>query len=407
MKPNKILQSSALLGLLSIIISPLFAQNIDKGRALNADTITLKTKVKAVVQFFGKMDADMQLVNTGKPGTGVASSRARLATNASRIGAKGSIDMGGNMQAIWQVASRVNLSGAETGGGGGIFTLWGNSRVGIKGDFGTVFLGVWDTPFRQAFDKVDIFDNSHIASPIGVLGSIGNCVSGVATMPTAAQGFHPAVAGVSVASTGFHRRQKSSVQYWSPVYQHIQVKLAYSVDDPASKTSATSPALLASSVVYDSEPLSFAVAYELHHDLKVLAGKNMAGTDRGIRLIGAYNIGAGKAGVVYEWLGYSMPDSGSTSRGAFSFSGSYRFGSTNLGAVYTHAGNLSGTTQTGCNQLSLRYGYFLSEIVELFSQYTIIQNQANGTYNFGDGLYIATLPGARISGFGAGIAYTF
>lgn len=406
MKLSKILQSSALMGLLSITTSLLYAQNIDKGKALSADTMALKTKAKAVVQFFGKMDADMQLVNTSKPGIGVASSHVRLATNASRIGAKGSIDLGDNVQAIWQVASRVNLSGAETVGGGGIFTLWGNSHVGVKGNFGTVFLGVWDTPFRQAFDKVDLFDNSHISSPIGVLGSIGNCIGG-ATMPTVAQGFHPAVAGVSVATTGFHRRQKSSVQYWSPVYQHIQVKLAYSVDDPANKTSTANPLLWSCSIAYDPESLYLAIAYELHQDLKVLAGKNVASTDRGIRLIGTYNIGTGKVGLVYELLSYSMPDSGSTSRGALSFSGSYRLGSSNLGAVYTYAGDLSGTTQTGCNQLSLRFGYFLSEVVELFGQYISIQNKANGTYNFSDGLYIATAAGAKISGFGIGMAYTF
>jgi predicted porin len=407
MKLYKILQSSALLGLLLIIISPLFAQNIDKGKILNADTLGIKTKIKTAVKFFGKMDADMQFVNTNKPGTGVASSRTRLATNASRVGARGSIDLGNKAEAIWQVASRVNLSGAETGGGGGIFTLWGNSRVGINGNFGTVFLGVWDTPFRQAFDGVDLFDNSHIASPVGVLGSIGNCVDGMAAVPTVAQGFPIAVANVSVASTGFHRRQKSSMQYWSPTYYHFQAKLAYSVDDPANKTSTTNPMLWSCSITYNPESFYLAVAYELHQDLKTLAGKNVIGTDRGMRLIGAYNIGTGKIGVIYELLSYSMPDSGSTSRGALSFSGSYRLGSSNLGAVYTYAGNLSGTTQTGCNQLSLRYGYFLSEVVELLGQYTIIQNKAKGTYNFGDGLYIATTPGARVSGFGVGVAYTF
>jgi predicted porin len=407
MKLNKLLQSSALPGILLVIVSPVFAQNIVNEKIQDADTLTKKKGVKTTVHFFGKMDADIQLVNTSNPGTGVAPSRLRIATNASRIGARGSIDLGDKVQAIWQVASRVNLSGAETGGGGGIFTLWGNTRAGIKGNFGTVFLGVWDTPFRQAFDRVDLFDNSHIASPIGLLGSIGNCAGGVATMPAAANGSHPAVANASIASTGFHRRQKSSVQYWSPIYQHFQVKLAYSADDPANKTSAVNPALWSFSAAYDRESLYLAVAYELHQDLKVLSGVNVAGTDKGIRLISAYNIGSGKIGVVYEMLSFNRPDSGSTSRGALSLSGSYSFRSSNLGVVYTQAGDLSGTTKTGSSQLSVRCGYFLSKVVELYGQYTIIHNRTNGTYNFGDGLYIATSPGASISGFGVGMAYAF
>jgi predicted porin len=363
------------------------------------------------IAVFGKLDADVQSVSTSQPGAGIASTRDRIASNASRIGIRGNKDMGDGRQAIWQLATRVNVNGAETGGGGGLFTLWGNSNLGFKGEFGTLFIGVWDTPFRQAHDKVELFDNSHIASPIGLLGSIGNGtgVTGagapLTTLPT--QGFHPAVAGVTVASTGFHRRQKSSLQYWSPLYQQFQVKLAYSVDDPATRTSVANPALWSLSTAYDGEPLYLAVAYERHQDMKALAGVNVSGTDTGTRLIGAYRIGAGRLGLVHERLSYSTPASGSTARNALSLSGSYRLDDHNLGAVYTRAGDLSGTSDTGASQYSLRYGYVISEGAELYGQYTVIRNRANGSYNFGDGLNIATAPGARVSGLGAGFAYAF
>lgn len=356
---------------------------------------------------FGKLDVDMQSVNTSQPGTGVASARNRIASNASRIGVRGNKDIGDERQVIWQLATRANLNGAETGGGGGLFTLWGNSHLGLKGEFGTLFMGVWDTPFRQVHDKVELFDNSHIASPIGLLGSIGNGIGGATSVPTTAQGFHAAVAGVTVASTGFHRRQKSSLQYWSPLFQQIQFKLAYSVDDPATRTGAANPSLWSFSTTYDREPLYLALAYERHQDLKVLAGANVSGVDTGTRMIGAYRIGAGKVGLVYERLSYSTPASGSTARNALSLSGSYRLGEHSLGAVYTRAGDLSGTANTGANQFSLRYGFVLAEGTELYAQYTVIRNRINGTYNFGDGLNITTAAGARLSGLGAGMAYAF
>ena len=357
------------------------------------------------ISVFGKLDADMQSVSTSQPGTGTASARNRISSNASRIGVRGSKDIGAERQVIWQLATRANLNGAETGGGGGLFTLWGNSHLGLKGEFGTLFMGVWDTPFRQVHDKVDLFDNSHIASPIGLLGSIGNGIAGATTVPTT--GFHPAVANVTVASTGFHRRQKSSLQYWSPLFQQVQIKLAYSVDDPATRSGAANPSLWSFSTTYDREPLYLALAYERHQDLKVLAGANVSGIDYGTRMIGAYRIGAGKLGLAYERLGYSTPASGSTARNALSLSGSYRFGEHSLGAVYTRAGDLSGTADTGANQFSLRYGYALAESTELYAQYTAIRNRINGTYNFGDGLNIATAAGARLSGLGAGMAYGF
>jgi predicted porin len=374
---------------------------------IGAACVPLPAVADSPISFFGKLDADVESVGTSQPGAGVASSRNRIATNASRLGVRGSKDMGDGLQAIWQIASRVNLNGAETGGGGGTFTLWGNSNVGIQGNFGTVFLGVWDTPFRQAYNKVDQFDNSHIASPIAVLGSIGNGVGGATTISAAALGVNAAVANVTVASTGFHRRQKSSLQYWSPLYQQVQLKLAYSVDDPANKTSAVNPALWSLSAAYDSEPLYLAVAYELHQDFKVLAGSIVSGKDTGTRLIGAYHLGASNFGLVYERLSFSTPASGDTARTALSLSGSYRFGDSNLGLVYTHAGDLSGTTNTGADQLSLRYGYIFAKDAELYGQYTSIHNRANGTYNFGDGLNITTASGARISGFGVGMAYAF
>lgn len=357
------------------------------------------------IAVFGKLDADLETVDSSQPGAGIASSRNRVATNASRIGIRGSKEMEGDRQVIWQLATRVNLNGTETGGGGGLFTLWGNSHLGMKGDFGTLFLGVWDTPFRQAHDKVDLFDNSHIASPIALLGSIGNGAGGAVTVP--ATGFHPAVANVTVASTGFHRRQKSSLQYWSPLYQQLQVRLAYSVDDPATRTAAANPALWSFSTTYDLEPLYLALAYERHQDLKVLAGANVGGTDAGTRLIGAYRLGAGKFGLAYERLSYNTPASGSTARHAVSLSGSYRYGDNSLGAVYTRAGDLSGAVDTGANQISLRYGYLISGGGELYGQYTVIRNRANGSYNFGDGLQIPTAAGARLSGLGVGMAYGF
>jgi predicted porin len=232
-------------------------------------------------------------------------------------------------------------------------------------------------------------------------------VGGLTTMPTTAQGFPAVVAGVTVASTGFHRRQKSSLQYWSPQFNQVQVKLAYSADDPATATAAATPALWSLSTAYDSEPIYLAVAYERHQDMKVLAGTAVSGADTGLRLIGAYRLGQGRLGLVHERLSYSTPVSGSTARNALSLSGSYRFDQHNLGAVYTRAGELSGAVNTGASQYSLRYGYVVSEGAELYGQYTVIRNDGNGSYNFGDGLNIVTSPGATISGLGAGFAYAF
>lgn len=359
------------------------------------------------LSFFGKLDVDAEQVHSSQPGIGGASTRDFVTSNASRVGARGSKDVEGGVQVIWQIASRLNMSGTEPGGGGGLFTLWGNSRLGIKGDFGTLFLGVWDTPFRQAYDKVDLFDGSHIASPIALLGNIGNSIGTAATLPSATQGFPGAVAGVTVASTNFHRRQKSSLQYWTPVYGDVQLKLAYSVDEPDNRTAAANPSLWSIAAAYDRDAAYLAGAYERHQDMKILGGLNVAGVDAGARLIGAYRVGAVKLGLVYEHLSYSVPGAPTVARNAVSLSVTYLRDKNAAAIIYTRAGDLSGATGTGANQFSLRYGHVLGQGAELYGQYTAIRNRPNGTYNFGDILNVATAPGAKLSGFGVGMAYAF
>jgi predicted porin len=357
---------------------------------------------------FGKLDVDGEQVHSSQPGIGGASTRDYLTSNASRVGARGGRDLGGGTQVVWQIASRLNMSGTETGGGGGLFTLWGNSRLGVTGDFGTAFMGVWDTPFRQVYDNVDLFDGSHIASPIALLGSIGNSIGTATTLPTAAQGFPAAVAGATVTTTNFYRRQKSSVQYWTPVYRGLQLKVAYSVDEPDNRSAAANPALWSLAAALDRDPLYVAVAYERHQDMKVMGTVNVPGADSGERLIGAYRLGPVRLALVLEHLSYSTLGAPTVGRTAAGVSGTYQLTETSVAALlYTRAADLSGAPGTGANQVSLRYGRTLGKGTEAYGQYTAIRNGPFGTYNFGDILNIPTGAGARLTGFGIGMAYAF
>ena len=366
----------------------------------------LEIRLKNVnLQFFGKMDADGEWVHTSKPETGVASSRVRVASNASRFGARGKTQLTGNIKAVWQIATRVSLNGTETGGGGGLFTLWGNSRVGLETPLGTAFVGVWDTPYRQSYDSVDMYDGSHIGSPIALLGSIGNGISGSTALPT--EQFPTAVAGARVGCTNFYRRQKNSVQYWSPRFHNLDFKVGYSADDSTAKMRGINPSLLSVSGAYTKNPLYVAFAFEQHKDMKSVSGVSQAGIDYGTRLTAGYRIRDLKLGLVAERLSYSIAGSPRNSRDALSVSGRYKKGVQSMGGAYTYAGDLSGAPDTGAQQVSLRYGYFLSESVELFAQYVSIMNQRYGTYNFGDGLDISTRPGATLTGSGFGLAFAF
>jgi predicted porin len=72
-------------------------------------------------------------------------------SNSSRIGFKGSEDLGGGLSAIWQFESNIDVGSGSTAWGGR------NSYLGLKGGWGTFLGGRHDTPFKSAGRVTDLF----------------------------------------------------------------------------------------------------------------------------------------------------------------------------------------------------------------------------------------------------------
>jgi predicted porin len=74
-------------------------------------------------------------------------------SRASRLGVKGSEDLGGGLKAIYQLEVGFNSSGETDGqGGGNVFgSKTRNTFVGLSGGFGTFLVGRHDTPAKVAF----------------------------------------------------------------------------------------------------------------------------------------------------------------------------------------------------------------------------------------------------------------
>ncbi|MFP4062809.1 MAG: porin [Halochromatium sp.] len=83
-------------------------------------------------------------------------------SRASRLGVKGSEDLGNGLKAIYQVELGLNLSAADdnitSGGNKGI--SYRNSFVGLAGDWGTAFVGRHDTPLKISTGKLDQFGDT-------------------------------------------------------------------------------------------------------------------------------------------------------------------------------------------------------------------------------------------------------
>jgi len=358
--------------------------------ALTAPALAFADTANA--NFYGVLNGDIELVKAGGAPAAAASSRGRITSNASRFGVNGSDDLGNGLSAIYQIESRVNLAGTETGGGAGVFDGIRNTNLGLKGAFGTAFIGQWDTPFKVSHNKVELFDNTTIATATALLGSIPNAT------------------GTASGVNKFNVRAGSSVQYWTPDMAGFKVMGAYSFQNanPDNATNNGTPRLASVSGAYDAGPIYVALAYEQHKTAPGGFPSTVAAlTDKGERVVGAFTTDVFQVGLTYEKLTIASA-TGDKSRNAFSVEGKFNIPAAGtIGATFTKTGNYGGVADTGATQLSLRYGYMMSKRTEAYAMYTNINNKAAATYNFADVAIIPANVGSKVSGFGAGVRHTF
>lgn len=100
---------------------------------------------QADVNVYGKFKMGVSSVNDG------TNSGLAVTTDASRLGFKGSEDLGDGLEAIYQLETEVfpDASGAATFGR--------NTFIGFKAGWGTVRMGKYDTAYKTTTAKMDPF----------------------------------------------------------------------------------------------------------------------------------------------------------------------------------------------------------------------------------------------------------
>jgi predicted porin len=370
----------------------------------------------ANVTVYGKLIADIESVQSDKAtganvpvAAGSSYTVNRVVSNASRLGVKGEEDLGDGMKAFFQIESNVNLTGTDAipaGSSTMIFDGIRNSGAGIKSDaFGAVSIGNWDTPYKLTHNKIELFDNTTFASATNLIGRAG------ATTATAAQ--------AATTAANFVTRQAGVVQYYSPKFSGFDVKVAFA---PASDTlvvpnntaSKQNKSVVSMSGTFETDDIYVALGYEAHNDaFAPTATRLSTGADTATRLVGSYKIADGFwVGATVEQVsvtGATLVATGTktSSRTGFELATSYKMDKNNFGLSYAKLGNMGSAASSGANQVSLRYGYDLSKRTQAFAMYSALSNDANGQYALSAGQTIAGAPGAKLSGFGAGLQHTF
>lgn len=320
--------------------------------------------------------ADSSVTIYGRLNTAIEYSRASTATDGTSLGSvvrqtnyrsvwglRGEESLGGSLKALWQIESNLSIDNGQ----GGIATR--NSRIGLQGDHGLLFMGHWHTPYTESTMAYD----PYYPTTAGYMALIGN-------------GSTSSSDNVQDTSS-FDRRQKNILQYRSPQLAGVSVWLGWGLPEEKN-TVPRNPALYSAAVVYDKGPLNATVAYEIHQHYQA-AGRN----DDALKVGVAYQLFKGtRISALYEHLHYRT-DTGDLQRNGYYASLVQQLGPGSVRVGFALAANGTGSSndtvgffrsgaETGATQFTVGYDYPLSKRTALFAFYSRINNKRNGIYDF-------------------------
>ncbi len=215
------------------------------------------------VDVYGKIrfSIDHQDIETA----GVSVSMWHVNDQTSRLGFKGSEDLGGGLKAVWQIEQ--SLSGGLNNDVGGATLAGRNTFIGLAGGFGTAIVGRHDTPYKLA-GSADVFADTTADAQCS--GGLGQCI---------------------VGRNGFDNRVADAIAYISPSFSGFTVMAAVVPGETAANDGISDSYSLAG--VYKNGPLDVALAYE-----------NLAGVATGdqdaLKFNIGYKFGDAKIGYTYE-----------------------------------------------------------------------------------------------------------
>lgn len=358
--------------------------------AMAADNVTI----------YGVIDGSFDSTSTGAAVGGNSVSTTKVSSSQSRIGFKGTEDLGGGTNAVWQIENGINSDGAAG--------TWNNRNtfVGLSGDsWGAVLLGNYDSPYKSATRGMDVFADT-IADNRNIMG-VATIAGNAANTP---------------ASLQFDGRSSNSITYTTPDLGGIKLSGQYVAGAEAASTQAQNKgSAYALSGVYASGPLTGALAYAVH-DLGTTAtgvlGTGVAGDvnkkERALKIAGGYAVDQFSVNLVFEKLTDDMgAGSASSDRKAYYLAGKYNLSGTDaVKLAYTSAGNAGSpaVANTSAKQISIGYDHAMSKRTKVYALWSKVTNDTNAAYGLGTGVSTGAVTAAANADPAAvsiGVKHTF
>jgi predicted porin len=384
-----------------------------------------------LVQVYGTFNVNLQYTEEAHATNPVGNVKGRFAVSidSTNVGVRGTADLIGGLKGVYQCETQASIDGED------LRSLCNrNSRLGLQSDFGTLFYGNWDSPFKaMAYGTKadDPFLNTDVFGFNGIMGSPGygaRSSAWVSAAPTftAAAGATPASV-TPVTTVSFDQRVANSVTYWTPKWNGLSAKFQWGVNEfqsakfagaPQFGSGLISPTLASGVINYDQGPLSVAVSGEYHEDVYGLRIINAANNslnsskDYAWRVAAGYDFSLGESvlnvNAMADQLFYSQSNAGTGTataaafkdynRVAYQVGAKWRTGNHELRARYNQALDPSITISSdarpgqalasnakdelGAKSFAAGYAYYLAKSTQVYLFYTEIQNDARARYTF-------------------------
>jgi predicted porin len=320
-----------------------------------------------------------------------------VTSHASNWGLRSTESLGGGMTAWFQAEFNMKMT-RDNGVHDGESTAR-NSGVGLRGGFGNVYLGTWETPWAQTFRLWDVGTIGGWGPTTSIIGrreTTGtnpskNCsnVSGAAgqsTLPT----FGTPICGngAEANNTALWRRFGYAIFYESPVFAGVQVKVAYDPNDR--KADFTAPS--ATQINENPSAWSFSVTWTgLGGNARAFFATDQrkdwttpGQTDSGFTVGGGYNFGIANVGAVMEDFKYKTA-TGDAKYKDLGAGIAVPIGSGKIGASYARAKDTTGPTPApndGAKMWNVGYQHDLSKRTAVGVGIAKISNDPDGIHTW-------------------------
>ena len=359
----------------------------------------------ANVNVYGAVNMSVESINNGDSAAGVkGASSTKVSSNVTKLGFKGTQDLGDDVSAIWQIEQQIDIDNAYSASNATAATnnsthysfATRNSFVGLSDKaLGTVQLGKFDTPYKASTRSLDAFGDS-LADNRSLLGGVKGKSSEMV----------------------FDGRDGDVVAYTSPVMSGLTLAVAYVVG-AEQNTAATVNQGSATSMaaMYQAGNLSANFGYEVHNFGTAGSG-TLAGTDgqkeTAMKLGVGYKLDALYLSAIYEKTSDTLAaGSAKYDHNVWNMAAKYDINSNNtVKLAYSKASEINSVADTGATQASLGFDHKLAKTTSVYALYTVLTNGDAINYSLTDagstgGGFAATGNGSRVSALALGVKHAF